>query len=93
MKECRRALWEAAEKEGWYDNVTAVICQIVDGPESPWITTPIGSGVSNSKNDKKKLLLRLMFGILFLIAIVSAFFVGRYYNAPSVDSRPLKYFH
>ena len=31
MKACRQALWEAAERADWYDNVTAILCQITDG--------------------------------------------------------------
>ena len=31
LKECREALWIAAEKADWYDNVTAVLCEIRSG--------------------------------------------------------------
>lgn len=31
MTECRKALWDAAEKAGWYDNVTVILCEIVSG--------------------------------------------------------------
>lgn len=34
MVKCREALWNAAEKSEWYDNVTAILCEIVEGPES-----------------------------------------------------------
>lgn len=33
MNGCRLALWDAAEKAGWYDNVTAILCEVVDGPD------------------------------------------------------------
>ena len=33
MNGCRMALWNAAEKAGWYDNVTAILCEVVDGPD------------------------------------------------------------
>lgn len=33
MNACRMALWEAAEKAGWHDNVTAILCEILEGPE------------------------------------------------------------
>lgn len=43
MKACRQALWEAAERADWYDNVTAILCQITDGapkaPEHPQSST------------------------------------------------------
>ncbi|NDV57869.1 PP2C family serine/threonine-protein phosphatase [Bacteroides sp. 519] len=31
MQECREALWDAAEKAGWYDNVTTILCEILNG--------------------------------------------------------------
>ena len=31
MQGCREALWRAAEAAGWYDNVTAILCEIVSG--------------------------------------------------------------
>ncbi|MDE6272064.1 MAG: protein phosphatase 2C domain-containing protein [Muribaculaceae bacterium] len=34
MTECKNALWRAAELGGWYDNVTTILCSIVDGPAS-----------------------------------------------------------
>lgn len=34
MKELQTALWRAAERGEWYDNVTAIFCNIVDGPAS-----------------------------------------------------------
>lgn len=31
LKECREALWAAAERADWYDNVTAILCEIRTG--------------------------------------------------------------
>ena len=31
LKECREALWRAAEQADWYDNVTAILCEIRTG--------------------------------------------------------------
>ena len=31
LKKCREALWNAAEKADWYDNVTAIMCEIRSG--------------------------------------------------------------
>lgn len=31
LKECREALWMAAEQADWYDNVTAILCEIRGG--------------------------------------------------------------
>lgn len=52
MKECREALWAAAERGGWYDNVTAILCQITDGPESVWSACPTTSDAGNCDNTK-----------------------------------------
>lgn len=31
LAQCRIALWNAAKQADWYDNVTAILCQIVEG--------------------------------------------------------------
>lgn len=36
MEKCLEALFRAAEKADWYDNVTCLLCQIIDGPKSKW---------------------------------------------------------
>lgn len=35
MRACREALWQAAENADWYDNVTAILCEIVEGDACP----------------------------------------------------------
>ena len=80
MKECREALWIAAERGGWYDNVTAILCQITDGPESLWATTPATSNASNGNNHKNKTWLFVGGGLLFAAAIIAAFFIGKWSN-------------
>lgn len=35
MTQCREALMSAAEKADWYDNVTVLLCQILDGAKKP----------------------------------------------------------
>ncbi|MCD8208047.1 MAG: protein phosphatase 2C domain-containing protein [Bacteroidales bacterium] len=52
MEKCREALWSAAEKGEWYDNVTAILCQITDGPESGW-SASVPSGGENACGKKK----------------------------------------
>ncbi len=34
MATCREALWRAAESAEWYDNVTAILCEILEGEET-----------------------------------------------------------
>lgn len=76
MKECREALWAAAERGGWYDNVTAILCQIVQGPESRWANAPMVQQPSIVKR-KKKIVFGIVICILFLAAIAIAFCIGR----------------
>jgi len=77
MKVCREALWGAAERGGWYDNVTAILCQITDGPESLWASTPIASIASNRSRKMKRVGLFVIIGGLVVAAIIAAFFIGR----------------
>lgn len=60
LKECREMLWDAASKSGWYDNVTAVLCEMVEEPQaavtvapqpavaSSVVETPVSNSVSMS---------------------------------------------
>lgn len=77
MKECREALWEAAERGGWYDNVTAILCQITDGPESKWALSPSVPNVSNKKFSKKRIWLFTIGSLIVIGTVVAAFFIGR----------------
>lgn len=80
MKGCREALWLAAERGGWYDNVTAILCQITDGPESLWASAPAISNASNSHTHKKRVWLFIGAGLLMIAAIIGAFFIGKRSN-------------
>lgn len=77
MKDCRLALWEAAEKGGWYDNVTAILCQIVEGPESPAIVNDPNISSTRIKNKGGW----FKWGMLFILIIIAVgtfcFFLGR----------------
>lgn len=60
LKECREALWKAAEKADWYDNVTAVLCEIRSGasnyvpPKETVKKSDDGKTSSNSLNKSFK---------------------------------------
>ena len=81
MLGCRDALFEAAERNGWYDNVTAILCEIIEGNEAPPKPTQDADGViqSSSVNSSKfgksniviskKTLPYLIIGIMFLLGI------------------------
>lgn len=67
MGECRTALWKAAEAAEWHDNVTAVLCEITDGPEAaaaPLADTlePEPPALANGDDTKSKSHKRLLNG-------------------------------
>lgn len=84
MKECQEALWIAAERGGWYDNVTAILCQITNGPESVWATTPVANTTSKTGNRGKRTLLFSCIGFLGIVAISAAFYLGRSSSSISI---------
>lgn len=69
MNACRIALWEAAEKAGWHDNVTAILCEIVEGPEyvqeTPATTLPPAIKPNSFR-------MKWLWTIFALIALVAA---------------------
>ena len=81
MLGCRDALFEAAKRNEWYDNVTAILCEIVEGKEAPpkpsqdldSIIAPTSGGSSKySKSNiviSKKTLPFLILGIVLLLGI------------------------
>lgn len=46
---CREALWQAAEKADWYDNVTAILCEIQSGAGK----APVRETAAETNNDEK----------------------------------------
>ena len=77
MAECRDCLFEAAQRNDWYDNVTAILCEIVktDGapsaPSSP-NAYAISSTSTNSTNRKKYLLYVFIALIAFGLGLILA---------------------
>ena len=80
LKDCRTNLWSAAEAEGWYDNVTAILCKIVSGPVSPLLSeTPVG----NKKKDKSVWKYLCIILSLVIVGILIYLFVAK--DAESVE--------
>jgi len=77
MKLCREALWAAAERSGWYDNVTAILCKITEGSESLWASTSQPSKPTAGIMKGNKTARYIIVGVLLVITIASAFFIGR----------------
>lgn len=77
MNGCRLALWDAAEKAGWYDNVTAILCEVVDGPDyDPKKATAKGIDCADdyvyfriSKKIVKSIAAVLLIGIIVIAAV------------------------
>jgi protein phosphatase len=89
MKECREALWSAAERGGWYDNVTAILCQITDGPESEWgnrAIQPVSGNGDLSKNKRKSLLWWIACVVIVAAAIIAAFLLGKNSSGEEIPS-------
>lgn len=81
MNGCRLSLWDAAKNADWYDNVTAILCEILDGPDyDP--TKVCRDNHSNSSDyiyfrlNKKVLLAVLALIPVILIACAVCRFVG-----------------
>lgn len=85
LKACREALWDAAEKNGWYDNVTVILCEITDGPIADFFTMHDNQ---RPKEKSFKWLYATVKVVFVLIIAIAAFFVGKYSNevpAPTVS--------
>ena len=73
MSSCRAALWEAAERADWYDNVTAILCEITEGTEyNPALEViedkDLNKSFFNVKISKK--------GLKLALAVLAAILIG-----------------
>ena len=81
MSSCRSALWAAAERADWYDNVTAILCEITEGAEY----SPALEGIEDKDLNKsffnlrvsKKGLKLVLAGLVIILAGVICFFSAR----------------
>lgn len=91
MVECRKILWAAAEQAEWYDNVTAILCEILDGEtESAAVNNTLdvtsggakkmqGSVISiNIKKSNVKLFLKI---VLLISLCIGGFFAYKNFKA------------
>lgn len=90
MTECREALWSAAENAGWYDNVTVILCEIVEGRENKTLRNSRGDADANlSKGSMNKSFISIRFhkkslgAIGFSVAAIlisaAVYFAGKEY--------------
>ena len=75
MQQCRKALWDAAERAEWYDNVTAILYEVIDGE---FFTVQIGTDKQsdfktesfiNIRINKKKALLFALIALVIIACI------------------------
>jgi serine/threonine protein phosphatase PrpC len=85
MESCRDALWNESKKIGWHDNVTLVLCQVIDGGEKPMKNYAKNneSNENNGNNEQRKkkplTLTALIFMLVFLvIGMIGGYFLGKY---------------
>jgi serine/threonine protein phosphatase PrpC len=78
MAQCRNVLFEAAERNDWYDNVTVILCEIVKGEmpptglsgeetEIPISENNLSGKASKGDTDFKKRILLIFIAILLLL--------------------------
>lgn len=58
LRDTLQALYAAAERQNWYDNVTAVVCEVVEGLQAPaglpmYAVQTVGDTVSTSGRKRK----------------------------------------
>lgn len=93
LKECREALWAAAEQADWYDNVTAILCEIRSGAgkfvpaesgTQPYIAShPLRKNILNSTFDGIVIKIprkRFFYAILLIIIVAVAIGGAYWYN-------------
>ncbi len=68
MQACREALWKAAEAAGWYDNVTAILCQITEGGEA---VAPVSTNAQTQKSFLKRITSVKVLCIILAIFLVA----------------------
>lgn len=72
LRECNNALFAAAERQNWYDNVTAILCEVIDGPErrqsnATAETEPSKSAVDNPIPQKRNRMVLFAAGLLLVV--------------------------
>lgn len=77
MAQCRDALMSAAQNADWYDNVTVLLCQILNGAGDP----PDESVSNIGKTEKTKLAWfkkSLAFVIPCIVCLICGYFIGHF---------------
>lgn len=67
LRECREALWLAAEKADWYDNVTAILCKICSGA-TDCVVKEKSDGAVESESFQEKTLNKTFDGVTIRVS-------------------------
>ena len=78
MQDCREILFDEAEKADWYDNVTVVLCGIVDAP--------IIEVTDKSKRKKVSSKLKKLIPLLIILILSCLVFIGLKFWPSKVDT-------
>lgn len=69
LAQCREALWTAARHADWYDNVTAILCRIVDGAPKAVARQHETAKPVNPRLTAKQKLLRTGLAVVIVVVI------------------------
>lgn len=69
LTQCREALWTAARRADWYDNVTAILCRIVDGAPKAAARQHETAKPVNPRHTAKQKLLRTGLAVVIVVVI------------------------
>ena len=69
LVQCREALWAAARRADWYDNVTAILCRIVDGAPKAAARQHETAKPVNPRLTTKQKLLRTGLAVVIVVVI------------------------
>lgn len=84
MSRCREALFNAAEKADWYDNVTVILCKICNGADNRTNATDKPIYSENEQKRKKKPLWLIIIAILAIVVIAAILLTQKLCNKDNV---------
>lgn len=99
MNSCREALWAAAESSEWYDNVTAILCEIVEGPESNGTKSlerqnnePLNKSFINLRIHKHSIKIFCSVAVFSCLCLLACL-VCKHFISPNPNQDTVRYIH
>lgn len=89
LRGCLQELFAAAERQNWYDNVTAILCEVVEGAKAPAAWPPVPSHAVSiqpvpTTGTPRRRKLTWMWITLAVLAVVASG-IGGYFVASSIS--------